>query len=202
MQAIKKKNIHPATLTFQALRMFVNDELAELEVRRHGRVCAVGTVCLRLPACALGSRTNACRESLRERERESTRVCVCVCVYVDGCAGRGCARKQDGVRQALDLLGPSATLAVLTFHSLEAKVVGRSLAKYHTAAGAHGDVRFWRHGLTPSAGEVKSNPRARSALLRVARRDNRSSTRVVDGRGRGHEHGGGQGRAGGASRGR
>jgi 16S rRNA (cytosine1402-N4)-methyltransferase len=110
---------HPATRTFQALRMHVNDELGEL-----------------------------------------TR----------------------GLGAAEEVLSPGGVLAVVTFHSLEDRIVKRFLkersgkvanvSRYlpETTASAP-DASFQivnTSGLTPSRGEVDANPRARSARLRVA----------------------------------
>ncbi|HET9339488.1 MAG TPA: 16S rRNA (cytosine(1402)-N(4))-methyltransferase RsmH [Casimicrobiaceae bacterium] len=112
----------PATRTFQALRIAVNDELAELE-----RV---------LPRAVA---------RLRERGR----------------------------------------LAVISFHSLEDRIVKRFVARASTPFG--GEPRLARAPLTdaelpvpplaavgraikPSAAECDANPRARSAVLRVAER--------------------------------
>ena len=112
----------PATRTFQALRIAVNDELAELE-----RV---------LP--------------------------------------RAVARLRDGGR-----------LAVISFHSLEDRIVKQFVARASTPFG--GDPRLARAPITeaelpqpplvavgraikPSSAESDANPRARSAVLRVAER--------------------------------
>lgn len=99
-------SVHPATLPFQALRLFVNDELGAL------------------------------RRALVASEA---------------------------------LLHPGGMLALLTFHSGEARVWKDLLrATRRTSAApasfAHADVA------TPSADEVQRNPRARSAYLRHASR--------------------------------
>lgn len=109
--------IDPATRTFQALRIAVNDELGQLE-----RV---------LP-------------------------------------------------QAIDLLAPGGRLAVITFHSLEDRLVKRYLALAAAGCvcppglpecrcGHTPEVRLlWRKARTPGADELARNPRARSAKLRAA----------------------------------
>ena len=82
---------------------------------------------------------------------------------------------------SLSVLGPGGRLAVITFHSLEDRIVKRFME-----AQAHPDRRLGRLPLraaqlplprlrvlariTPSASEVQQNPRARSAHLRVAER--------------------------------
>ena len=110
--------IHPATRTFQALRIHVNDELGEL------------------------------------------------------------SRALDAATQALR---PEGRLAVVSFHSLEDRIVKRFLTEHSTSA-----PRASRHApdarpaalyrllasrpLTPGDDEIARNPRARSAKLRAAER--------------------------------
>lgn len=109
---------HPATRTFQALRIQVNDELAEIE---------------------------ACLE------------------------------------QACGLLGAAGRLVVISFHSLEDRIVKRFMRRESSGAvlpkglpvtvtdsGAR--LRVLGKPMRPSAAEVEGNPRARSAIMRVAER--------------------------------
>jgi 16S rRNA (cytosine1402-N4)-methyltransferase len=107
---------HPATRTFQALRIFINDELGALE-------------------SALGA--------------------------------------------ALKVLAPGGRLAVISFHSLEDRMVKRFMQRASTvdAALAHLPVvppaaqpslRIVGKKLRANSAEVALNPRARSALMRVA----------------------------------
>jgi 16S rRNA (cytosine1402-N4)-methyltransferase len=109
---------HPATRTFQALRLYVNDELGELE------------------------------RALAAAER---------------------------------LLKPGGRLAVVSFHSLEDRIVKTFLAERsgkrakgsrHQPAGPEGPAPTFelsgRHGVEPSEAETAANPRARSARLRWA----------------------------------
>jgi 16S rRNA (cytosine1402-N4)-methyltransferase len=114
----REKNKDPATRTFQAVRIYLNQELAHLS--------------LALP-------------------------------------------------QILELLKPGARLAVISFHSLEDRIVKRFMRD-----AAHADVpirlplrerelpqprlRLIGKPLRPSAQEIAANPRARSATLRVAER--------------------------------
>ena len=108
---------HPATRTFQALRIAVNDELAVLA---HGLMAA---------------------------ERA---------------------------------LKPGGVLAVVTFHSLEDRIVKRFMAlrsgkggggsRYAPETAAPGFELITRKAVAPEEAEVADNPRARSAKLRMARR--------------------------------
>jgi 16S rRNA (cytosine1402-N4)-methyltransferase len=112
--------IHPATRTFQALRIHVNDELGELE---------------------------------------------------------------RGLDAAMNILKPDGRLAVVSFHSLEDRIVKQFMIQHSDAAprgsrhlpqtGAGPSPKFeliTTRPRVPTAAEVEINPRARSAKLRVARR--------------------------------
>lgn len=106
--------IDPATRTFQALRIFINDELEELK---------------------------------------------------------------RGLEQMLGLLALAGRLVVITFHSLEDRIVKRyfrDLARVTAMADpAAGEPRFelaLRRSVVPDAVEVEHNPRARSARLRALER--------------------------------
>ena len=107
---------HPATRTFQALRMFINDELGQI---------------------------------------------------------------REGLAAALDFLAPGGRLAVISFHSLEDRLVKRFIQQASTVDPAlaalpvlppQAQPRLRRIGTKsrPEDLEVGRNPRARSALLRVA----------------------------------
>jgi 16S rRNA (cytosine1402-N4)-methyltransferase len=103
-QTMKQAHIHPATRTFQALRIYVNRELDEIR-------------------------------SLMEA--------------------------------APRLLKPSARLAVISFHSLEDRIVKDSLRE-----GARQGIWeiFTRKPVTAGEEELERNPRSRSAKLRAAER--------------------------------
>ena len=98
------RKIHPATKTFQALRIEVNDELGALRA---------------------------------------------------------------GLAAAQDALRPPGRLAVITFHSLEDRVVKTVL---RDAAAAEQGTLTPRKPITPTRAEVLANRRARSAKLRVFER--------------------------------
>ncbi len=105
----------PATRTFQALRIFVNAELEELE---------------------------------------------------------------QALSASLDLLEPEGRLAVISFHSLEDRIVKQFIARHsrevvdRRAPFAVGEPLQLEAvaRIKPSAAEVAANPRSRSAIMRVARR--------------------------------
>lgn len=100
----KRRGIHPATRTFQALRIAVNDELGAL-------------------TAALGA--------------------------------------------AIDLLAPNGRIAVISFHSLEDRIVKRTFATWQR--DECGEL-LTKHPVTPSMLEVERNRRARSAKLRAFRK--------------------------------
>ena len=117
--AEKKRRIHPATRTFQALRIAVNRELENLDLF---------------------------------------------------------------VADAVDLLEPDGRFAVISFHSLEDRIIKRTFAKLSGRCqcpprlpkcncGARKAVEILtRRPITPGETEVASNPRARGAKLRGARK--------------------------------
>lgn len=97
----RHKKTHPATKTFQALRIAVNDELDAL---------------------------------------------------------------RDGLEGAMHLLAPEGRVAVITFHSIEDRIVKRFFERcQREGLGA----ALTKKPISPSAQEVKENPRARSAKLRI-----------------------------------
>ena len=93
---------------------------------------------------------------------------------------------EDGLSAAEDVLRPGGRLAVVTFHSLEDRLVKRFLRERSGATPAGSRHRpSLKEGPAPSFEdvakpvrpndvEVRANPRARSATLRVARRTSAS----------------------------
>ena len=116
---MKRKGIHPATRTFQALRIAVNDELDALKV---------------------------------------------------------------GLETAVGLLSPSGRLAVISFHSLEDRIVKRFFRRESQDCICPQEQLICRcehaailqvltkRPIRPNNDEILQNPRARSARLRVAER--------------------------------
>ena len=115
----RRGRIHPATRTFQALRIAVNSELDNLRA---------------------------------------------------------------GLQQAIKLLKPGGKLAVISYHSLEDRVVKQALAREARGCvcpprvpvctcGHTPSLRvITRRVVTPSPAEVRENPRSRSARMRIAER--------------------------------
>ncbi|MDE2089156.1 MAG: 16S rRNA (cytosine(1402)-N(4))-methyltransferase, partial [Gammaproteobacteria bacterium] len=114
----RERHKHPATRSFQAIRIFINRELEALEA---------------------------------------------------------------GLEQALKRLVPGGRLVVISFHSLEDRIVKRFMRAQArgtepppgppvTQAVFNPTLRVLGKPVRPGAQEVASNPRARSAVLRVAER--------------------------------
>ena len=95
------KKIHPATKTFQALRITVNDEIGSLK---------------------------------------------------------------EGIKKSFEILNPSGRLAIISFHSLEDRVVKQFFKEYEdTGKGKRINKRI----IIADKEEIEENPRARSAKLRI-----------------------------------
>lgn len=115
----KRQKIHPATRTFQALRIAVNNELENIKLAIHA---------------------------------------------------------------AVDALNSNGRICIISFHSLEDRIVKNEFRALAGECVCPKDIPFCvcqkeaklenvtRKALIPTAQEIKANPRARSAKLRVARR--------------------------------
>jgi len=113
----RNRRFHPATLTFQALRLFINQEMPSI---------------------------------------------------------------RKGVREAMCFLAPKGRIGVLSFHSLEDRIVKKifnSFSKPVKKMAEIGESHIFpmfkllnKKPLLPSLNEVRRNRRARSAKLRVAER--------------------------------
>ncbi len=85
---------------------------------------------------------------------------------------------EQALEAALHVLEPEGRLAVISFHSLEDRIVKQFIAKHsrevfdRRAPFAPPKVMDLKalDRIRPSASEVKANPRSRSAILRVAQR--------------------------------
>ena len=75
---------------------------------------------------------------------------------------------------AAQRLSPGGRLVVITFHSLEDRIVKHTLRSLQ-AAGEVGLTVRTKRPLVPTEVEVERNPRARSAKLRAAERNGRTS---------------------------
>ena len=94
---------------------------------------------------------------------------------------------ESGLGAALSLLAPGGRLAVISFHSLEDRIVKtfiqhESRAEVDRRAPFAPPTRALRlqalARIKPSVGEIRANPRSRSAVLRVAERlDDEGSVR-------------------------
>jgi 16S rRNA (cytosine1402-N4)-methyltransferase len=113
-----EKGKHPATRSFQAIRIFINKELEDL---------------------------------------------------------------QQGLEAAVDVLSKGGRLAVISFHSLEDRIVKRFMRRETQGEplprrlpipgeAAGGRLRLVGKAVRPDDAEVAANPRARSAIMRVAER--------------------------------
>ena len=91
------------------------------------------------------------------------------------------AALESGLAQALDLLGAGGRLVVISFHSLEDRIVKRFMAREARGDEAyaglpeippHARPRLKLIGrlVRPSEEEIARNPRCRSARLRIAER--------------------------------
>lgn len=88
-------------------------------------------------------------------------------------------RLSQGLDAAFSLLKPGGRLAVITFHSLEDRMVKQRMAEWCTGCTCPPDFPvcvcgkkpraelLYKKGLAPSEQELEQNPRSRSARLRV-----------------------------------
>ena len=88
-------------------------------------------------------------------------------------------RLSEGLEAAFSVLKPGGRLAVITFHSLEDRIVKQRMALWCTGCTCPPDFPvcvcgkkpkaelLYKKGLAPSETELEQNPRSRSARLRV-----------------------------------
>jgi 16S rRNA (cytosine1402-N4)-methyltransferase len=115
---------------------------------------------------------------LRRRTHPATRVFQALRIAVN----EELEALQAGLASALDLLRPGGRLVVLSYHSLEDRIVKRFFQAERRGCvcppelpvcvcGRNPRLRLVTSpSLTPSAAEIAANPRARSARLRAAER--------------------------------
>ena len=127
---------------------------------------------------ALIARVTPSRAPGRRRVHPATRVFQALRIAVN----EELDALQAGLASALDLLRPGGRLVVLSYHSLEDRIVKRFLQAERRGCtcppevpvcvcGRQPRLRLLSpKGLVPSEAEVTANPRARSARLRAAER--------------------------------
>jgi len=115
---------------------------------------------------------------LRRRTHPATRVFQALRIAVN----EELEALQAGLAAALDLLRPGGRLVVLSYHSLEDRIVKRFFQAERRGCVCPPDVPVCvcgrnprlrlvtRPSMTPTAAEIDANPRARSARLRAAER--------------------------------
>lgn len=121
-----------------------------------------------------------CSRVLRSRDRHkhpATRVFQALRIHVN----RELAELESALDVALERLAPRGRLAVISFHSLEDRMVKQFMRRHSLAdpiyAGlpeipphARPKLKLVGKSIEPGEAEVMGNPRARSARLRVAER--------------------------------
>jgi 16S rRNA (cytosine1402-N4)-methyltransferase len=127
---------------------------------------------------ALVERVSPPNPRLRRRTHPATRVFQALRIAVN----EELEALQAGLAAALDLLRPGGRLVVLSYHSLEDRIVKRFFQAERRGCVCPPDVPVCvcghdprlrlvtRPSLTPTAAEIDANPRARSARLRAAER--------------------------------
>ena len=145
---------------------------AIVEARRAARIVTAEEL------AALVARVAPSRAPGRRRVHPATRVFQALRIAVN----EELDALQAGLAAAVDLLRPGGRLVVLSYHSLEDRIVKRFLQAERRGCtcppeapvcvcGRTPRLRLLSpKGLVPSAAEVSANPRARSARLRAAER--------------------------------
>jgi len=76
---------------------------------------------------------------------------------------------EPALRNASDLLAPGGRLCVISFHSLEDRIVKQTFRALSVETGGELEILTKRPQL-PTEEEIRRNPRSRSAKLRVIQR--------------------------------
>ncbi|NIR28612.1 MAG: 16S rRNA (cytosine(1402)-N(4))-methyltransferase RsmH [Gammaproteobacteria bacterium] len=111
----------------------------------------------------------------RERDKHpATRTFQAVRIFIN----RELAELAEALEQAVEVLHPGGRLAVISFHSLEDRLVKRFIRAHARPPGMPRELPMAPPGtprlralgkpVRPTAAEVARNPRARSAVLRAA----------------------------------
>lgn len=97
---------------------------------------------------------------LRGRLHPATKTFQALRIAVNGELGQ----LREGLRQAVRILAPGGRIAVISFHSLEDRIVK------HMFRSDPALVRITKKPVVPGASEQRENPKSRSAKLRAAER--------------------------------
>lgn len=115
---------------------------------------------------------------VRERNKHpATRSFQAIRIFIN----RELEELQQCLAQTLQVLAPGGRLVVISFHSLEDRIVKRFMRDQArgddfpadlpvTQAQLHPQMKVMGKGIRPSPNEIDCNPRSRSAVLRVAER--------------------------------
>ena len=142
------------------------------------------------PLTRTGELANVVRKALghkpHDKKDPATRTFQAIRIHLN----RELDELAEGLQAAERVLKPGGRLAVVTFHSLEDRIVKRFLrersgstpagSRHRPAVAAANDATFETPARAVRAGddEIARNPRARSATLRVARRTDAAAWRV------------------------
>ena len=152
----------------------------EFGEERHARRIARSIVKVRQQQCL--ETTNQLAELIeetigkREKKHPATRCFQAIRIFVNNELGD----LQTGLEAAIGMLRPGGRLVVISFHSLEDRLVKRTFreavrpGKIRRNIPAHPDwiptLKLIGKAIRPSKQEISANPRARSAIMRVAER--------------------------------
>jgi 16S rRNA (cytosine1402-N4)-methyltransferase len=157
----------------------IADVLFQFGEERQSRRVARAIVAAR-PITRTGQLADVVRRALGHRDHDkkdpATRAFQAIRIHVN----RELGELEDGLAAAERVLKPGGRLAVVSFHSLEDRIVKRFLKQRSTApsgsrhlpelAGAPASFEAVAKPVRAGAAELARNPRSRSATLRVARR--------------------------------